>query len=354
MNPTIDRPQDVRDEDAFDVDAVHAWLAERIEGIDVDGPPRDVRQFRGGASNLTYLLDYRERELILRRPPPGTKAATAHDMRREHDVMSGLGSVFPHVPEMVAFCEDPAVIGSEFYVMERLVGVILRADPPPGLDLDPETNRRLCASVVDTLVDLHEVDPAEAGLEDIGPGEGYVERQVRGWSERYRAARTWNVTSFEPVMSWLEENRPSDVATCVIHNDFRFDNIVLDPDDLTVVGLLDWEMATLGDPLMDLGAGLAYWVQADDSWLYRRFRRQPTHLEGMYTRREVVDRYLERTGLEVDDWRFYEVYGLFRLAVIAQQIYKRYHDKETRNPAFRLFWIAVIYLDLRCRRIIRG
>jgi aminoglycoside phosphotransferase (APT) family kinase protein len=335
----------VRDEDAFDVDAVHAWLAERADGLTA---PPEVRQFTRGASNLTYLLRYPERDLILRRPPPGAKAASAHDMAREHRVQKALKPVFPYVPEMVALCEDHSVIGSDFYVMERVEGFIPRSDVPGG----PDAARRLCESWVDRLVDLHSIDPDPAGLADIGRGPGYVARQVAGWSERYRAARTWNVPSFERVMRWLDERKPDDAGARVIHNDYRLDNVVLAPDG-RIVGVLDWEMATVGDPLMDLGGALAYWVEAGDPRGMRLLRRQPTHRPGMLTRREVVERYAERTGRAVEDWTFYEVFGLFRLAVIVQQIYRRYHLKQTRNRAFRHYWIAVNYLDHRCQRIMR-
>jgi aminoglycoside phosphotransferase (APT) family kinase protein len=351
MSATVEGARGVRDEDAFDVAAVDAWLREREGGL--TGLP-EVRQFSGGASNLTYLLRYPERDLILRRPPPGAKAASAHDMAREHRVQAALGPVFPYVPEMVGLCQDAAVLGSDFYVMERLDGTILRAHVPPELGLDATATRRLCVSVVERLVDLHAVDPAAAGLADLGRGPGYVRRQVEGWSDRYRAARTRNVPSFERVMRWLADRQPEDVAACVVHNDFRFDNVVLAPGDpQRIVGVLDWEMATIGDPLMDLGGALAYWVQADDDRVFRAFRRQPTHRPGMLTRREVIDLYAERTGRAVDDWAFYEVFGLFRLAVIVQQIYRRYHLGQTRNPAFRHYWLAVRYLDWRCRRIIR-
>ncbi|MBW3659935.1 MAG: phosphotransferase family protein, partial [Actinobacteria bacterium] len=254
----------VRPGDDFDVAAVHAWLAERIpEAGRADAPP-EVRQFSGGASNLTYLLRYPERELILRRPPVGHKAASAHDMQREFRVQSLLAGAYPYVPEMLALCDDHDVLGADFYVMERLDGVILRGRPPRDLDLSPERTRALCTSVIDRLVDLHQVDPEATGLDELGRGTGYVERQVAGWSARYRAARTTFSPRFERVMAWLEAHRPDDVANVVIHNDYRFDNVVLDPVDLSVVGVLDWEMATLGDPLMDLGASLAYWVEADD------------------------------------------------------------------------------------------
>jgi aminoglycoside phosphotransferase (APT) family kinase protein len=341
----------VRDEDAFDVVAVDGWLQGIQPGL--SGPP-EVKQFSGGASNLTYLLRYPERDLILRRPPPGTKAASAHDMAREYRVQDSLKPVFPYVPTMVGLCQDESVIGSDFYVMERLEGTILRKEIPSDLGLDPAGLRGLCESVIDRLVDLHSVDPTAAGLADMGKGPGYVRRQVEGWSRRYRAAKTWNVPSFERVMRWLDENQPDDVAQCVIHNDFRLDNVVLAPGDQRIVGILDWEMATIGDPLMDLGGAMAYWVQADDDRLFHLLRRQPTNAPGMLTRQEVVALYAARSGGEIDNWVFYEVFGLFRLATILQQIYYRYHHKQTRNPAFRHFWLGVRYLDRRCRKIIKA
>jgi aminoglycoside phosphotransferase (APT) family kinase protein len=260
---------------------------------------------------------------------------------------------------MVAFCDDESVLGidggADFYVMERLNGIILRGRLPQGMSLPPEQARALCNAVVDRLVELHAVDVDAAGLSEFGRGTGYAARQVAGWSQRYRAAKTWNVPSFEKVMRWLEENAPADVGTCLIHNDWRLDNLVLDVDHPgRIRGVLDWEMATVGDPLMDLGSALAYWVQADDDRLMGLLKRQPTHLPGMLTRAEMVEAYCARSGRTVDDWTFYEVFGLFRLAVIVQQIYFRYAHKQTRNPAFRHFWIAVNYLDRRCRRLIRS
>ncbi len=346
---------DVRAEDRFDVAAVAAWLAEQLpqRAHELGSSAPTVRQFSGGASNLTYLLSWPEEELILRRAPPGVKAASAHDMAREFRIQHGLAPVYPYVPRMVALCEDPNVIGGSFYVMERVRGTILRAHIPPELGLDAERARALCHSAIDRLVELHQVDPRAAGLEQLDRGAGYVARQVEGWSQRYRAARTWNVPSFARVMRWLSEHQPGDVARCVVHNDFRLDNLVLAPADPgRIVGVLDWEMTTVGDPLMDLGGALAYWVQADDNRFMQRLRRQPTHRPGMLTRREVVAHYAERTGRPVDGWEFYEAFGLFRLAVIIQQIYRRYYLRQSRNPAFRHYWLAVHYLDRRCRKVI--
>ena len=346
-----DTTVDVRAEDAFDAAAMHAWLAARVEGLGAEAPR--VRQFPGGASNLTYLLTYPDRELILRRPPAGHKAASAHDMRREYRVQHALEPVFPYVPRMLAFGDDPAVLGGDFYVMEKLDGLILRGNLPEGMTLAPEQARELSGKVVDRLVDLHAVDVSAAGLADLGKGAGYIERQVRGWSDRFTAARTDNVGDFAEVRAWLASNQPGEVKICLIHNDYRLDNLVLDgPSTLNIVGVLDWEMATLGDPLMELGSMLAYWVQAGDDDVMQASRRQPTHLPGIFTREEFVARYAEKTGLAIGDWRFYEVYGLFRLAAVLQQLYRRYHDGATRNPAFKDFWQFVGYLDWRCREII--
>ena len=347
----IDQPRSLREEDRFDVDAVDAWLKQRVTGL--EGRP-EVEQYSRGASNLTYRLRYSNRDLIVRRPPPGTKAKSAHNMVREHDIQKALAPVYPYVPDMLALCTDESVIGCDFYVMERIEGIILRKNLPPGLNLDRDQATTLCRNAVERLIELHSVDIETAGLDRIGKGAGYNRRQIEGWSERFRRARTWNVLPGRYVMNWLAERVPEEKAIRVIHGDYRFDNLVLDPDDpMNIIGVLDWELATLGDPLMDLGNSMAYWVQADDEKYFKGFRRQPTHLPGMMTRAEVVRYYCERTGFRPDSWAFYEVYGLFRLAVIAQQIYYRYHHNQTRNPQFRHFWVAVNYLLWRCRRIIR-
>jgi aminoglycoside phosphotransferase (APT) family kinase protein len=346
----------VRDEDAFDVAAVAAWLREHApEPLrpELEGTP-EVRQFAGGASNLTYLLRYPGRELILRRPPSGTKARGAHDMRREHRIQDALKPVFPYVPTMVGFCDDESVVGAEFYVMERIDGVVPRGSMPADA-VTREQARAMCLAMVDVLVELHSVDPAAAGLESLGKGPGYVRRQVEGWSRRYRDARTEDAPDFEAAMAWLDEHQPDDVRSCVIHNDFKMDNLVYDRDDLTrVVGVLDWEMATLGDPLMDLGGNLAFWVEATDDVGFQRFRRVPTHIPGMITRAEFVERYCERMGLAVtpEQWLFYEVFGLFRLAVITQQIYYRWFHRQTSNEVFAQFGPAVHVADRRTKELL--
>jgi aminoglycoside phosphotransferase (APT) family kinase protein len=347
----LDQPKAVRGEDAFDVAAVDAYLKQHVD--DLEGAP-NVKQFPGGASNLTYQLTYPGRDLILRRPPAGHIPKSGHDMRREYTVQSKLAPVYPYVPKMVAFCDDHSIIGSDFYVMDRMRGIILRSDLPTGMTLTSEQARELSTSWVQRLVELHKIDPASAELQDLGRGSGYVERQIGGWTKRYMAARTYNVPSFKKVIHWLEQNMPEDVGNCVIHNDWRFDNMVLDPDDpQKIIGILDWEMATLGDPLMDLGSAMSYWVERGDPRLAQMFRRQPSHLPGMLTRDEIVQLYAERSGIPIDDFRFYRVYGYFRLAGIIQQIYKRYHEKETTNPRFKRFWVGVWWLHSAARQAMK-
>lgn len=351
-------PMAVRGEDAIDAGVVARWLrTQATDPTGLEGMPQ-VRQFPGGASNLTYLLTFPGgRELVLRRPPTGTKARGAHDMRREHDIQAALAPVFSKVAPMVAFCADEDILGSQFYVMERLVGTILRRDLPPDLGLDPEGISRLCRNVIETLVELHRVDVDAVGLSRFGKGEGYVARQVSGWSTRLRAARTSDVADFEATMAWLDAQQPGDTTQVLIHNDFRLDNLVLSLVDPTqVVGVLDWEMATIGDPLMDLASGLAYWVQADDPPAFLAMRRQPTHSPGMWTRAEVVEHYCTAMGLDLtaQQWRFYEVFGAFRLAVIAQQIYYRFFRGQTTNPMYGEFHQVVRYLDHQCTALIAG
>ncbi|NRD70238.1 phosphotransferase family protein [Psychrobacter okhotskensis] len=354
-NKVLDKGGAVREGEELDAKAVSEWL--RGQGVDVVGEPT-VTQFSGGASNWTYRLQYGGdgdgQDLILRRPPKGTKAKSAHDMVREYTVQKALKDAYPYVPKMVALCTDEAVIGADFYVMERMEGIIPRANLPKGIDLDPEQTRALCTNVIDALVELHQVDYKEhPDLVTLGRGDGYCERQVSGWDKRYVKAKTPNVPSFALVRQWLGKHTPADSKTCIIHNDWRFDNVILAADDPTkVIGVLDWEMATLGDPLMDLGSALAYWIEEDDNIVMQQSRRQPTHLKGMMTRDEVVAYYLKQTGLAVDNWTFYEVFGLFRLAGIVQQIYYRYYHKQTSNPAFKNFWLIVHVLHAKCLKLI--
>ena len=334
----------VRDEDAFDIAKVHDWLSRYIE----EGEQPEVKQFRSGASNLTYLLKYPDRELVLRRPPIGTKAVSAHDMKREFLIQSRLKPVYDLVPTVIALCEDHSIIGSDFYVMERIKGDIFRRDVPESLT--KEDISIMATSLVAGLARLHDVDATV--LAELNKGLGYVTRQVEGWSKRYRNALTDDVPDGEDVMSWLAANKPEDVGSCIIHGDWRIDNMVFDLDQKRLVGVLDWELATVGDPLMDLGSALAYWVDRDDDLEFASLRRQPSHLEGMPTRREFIAKYLELSGRKCGDFTFYEVFGLFRLTVIIQQIWARYRAGQTTNPAFKGFGVGVNILIKRAQGLI--
>ncbi|QSP96345.1 phosphotransferase family protein [Marinobacter salinisoli] len=348
----IDQAKGVREGEELDAAAVDRFMKQAIP--DLAGEPT-IRQYPGGASNLTYQVDYGGRSFVLRRPPFGKIAKSAHDMLREARVMQALKPVYPYVPDIIAVCDDHDVLGCDFYVMERLKGIILRQDFPEGFDLSEQDTRKLCLSVIDKLVDLHRVDAKAAGLDSLGKGAGYVQRQIGGWSDRFRKSRTEDVGDFETVMTWLNDKMPEDVAQVVIHNDYRFDNVVLNPDNpFEVIGVLDWEMATIGDPLMDLGNSLAYWIQADDEGPFQMLRRQPTHRPGMLTRNEVVAYYMEKSGFRVDNFDFYEIYGLFRLAVIIQQIYYRFYHGQTKDTRFAAFGHAANYLEQRCLKLIEA
>lgn len=334
----------VRDEDAFDVAKVHSWLNSYINESSLP----DVLQFRSGASNLTYLLKYPDRELVLRRPPVGTKAVSAHDMKREFLIQSRLKPVYDLVPTVIALCEDHSILGSDFYVMDRIQGEIFRRDVPETLT--KEDISVMAHSLVSGLAQLHSVNASV--LNELNKGPGYVTRQVEGWSKRYRNALTDDVPDGEDVMRWLDANKPDDVGSCIIHGDWRIDNMVFDLGQKKLVGVLDWELATVGDPLMDLGSALAYWIDKDDEPMFASLRRQPSHLDGMPTRREFIAKYLELSGRKCDDFTFYEVFGLFRLTVIIQQIWARYKAGQTTNPAFKGFGMGVNILINRAQGLI--
>jgi len=346
----IDEPVAQRQSEAIDPGALGAFLREK--GVSAGGDVV-VQQFPGGASNLTYLARVGADAFVVRRAPPGARAKTAHDVVREARLMEALRPRYPLVPRVLATCEDDAVLGTQFYVMERLRGVILRRDAP--LAIDPAQATRLCERFVDAFTALHHVD-VTGPLGAFGKGQGYVVRQIEGWTERYAKARTDDVPGFDDVTAWLKEQLPGRRETmALVHNDFRFDNLVLDPDDdLRPIGVLDWEMATLGDPRMDVGASLAYWVQADDDGLSRATRRQPTHLPGMFTRRALWSRMAFGDEGDGGDMRFYEVYGVFRLAGILQQIYARFVAGATTNPAFAGFGELVRHLEKRAVHLMKN
>jgi aminoglycoside phosphotransferase (APT) family kinase protein len=350
--PPLDATAPVRSGEELHTASLAAWLEREVPDL---AGPITVEQFPAGHSNLTYLLRIGERQVVLRRPPFGTEVKTGHDMGREHRILSGLHPVWPQVPRPLAFCDDPSVLGAPFYLMERVPGVILRGPAPAGVDLDVATMERLTAAFVETFAGIHAVDLGAAGLDDLGRPEGYVQRQVDGWARRYAAARTGDVPALEQTITWLQEHRPPESGASLIHNDFKYDNLVLDPADLgTVRAVLDWEMATVGDPLMDLGTSLAYWVQADDPPVFLAIAG-PTARPGSLTRAGLVEAYAAASGREVADPVFYYAYGLFKVAVIVQQIYYRYHQGHTRDQRFAgLDMMAALLGGIAQEAIARG
>ncbi len=332
-----DQPRAIRAGEELDLAALTAFIERELGAHGAI----TVEQFPGGHSNLTYLVQHGERQYVLRRPPFGAKIKSAHDMGREVSVLSKLAPVYQRAPRVIANEPTGDVLGAPFYLMERRRGVILRKELPASLAADHAAIRRICELLVDALVDLHAVDYAAAGLGDFGKPAGYIERQVSGWTERYTKSQTDDIPAITEVAAWLATHKPADGAPALIHNDFKFDNVIFDAELTRITGVLDWEMTTIGDPLMDLGTSLSYWSQASDSPAVLRLPFGPTASPGMMTRAEVTQRYLERSGRKTDDLVFYYVYGLFKTAVVAQQIYYRFAKGMTTDPRFGAFIFAV-------------
>ncbi len=345
----IDQPGEVREEERLDLEKLRAFLDRTLPGA---RGPVEVAQFGKGHSNLTYLIRAAGREMVLRRAPFGARIKTAHDMRREFTILSALEKVYPKAPRPIAFCDDEGVIGAPFYLMERVRGVILRGNrAPEGLDLGPELMRSLSCALVDDLASLHAIDVVATGLASLGHPEGYVGRQVKGWTERYFRAKTDEIAAVEEAAAWLGRNMPGESGAALIHNDYKYDNLVLDPANLArIVAVLDWEMATVGDPLMDLGTTLGYWVDPDDEEELRALPLGPTALPGNLSRRELVERYARKSGRDVGSVLFHYVFALFKIAVIAQQIYKRFKDGFTHDPRFGQLIFAVGILGEQAAR----
>ena len=328
----LNAPLPVREGEELPIEPLEAYLKEYLPGA---SGSLTVEQFSHGHSNLTYLLKLGDREMVLRRPPFGNQVKTAHDMGREYRVLSQLHPVYAPAPRPFLYCEDPSVLGDAFYVMERRNGVILRKQLPSGLGIDETTAKRLSEALIDNLVALHALDYHSAGLSGLGKPEGYVRRQVEGWSKRNVQAMTEALPSMDRIATWLGENLPKESRASVIHNDYKYDNLLLHPDDLTrVEAVLDWEMATLGDPLMDLGTTLGYWVEANDPEELQAAAFGPTALPGNLTRSQLIERYEEQSGHKVNNPVFYYCFGVFKIAVIIGQIYARFVRGHTQDPRF--------------------
>lgn len=297
-------------------------------------PEISIQQFPSGYSNLTYLIQSGNDEFVLRRPPVGANIKSAHDMAREFNVLASLRKAgYQKSPEPILLCEDESIIGATFYLMRRVKGVILRNRVPKDLKIDPFTFKGLSKSAIDQLVNLHQLDLHLSDLGQLGKPDGYVQRQVDGWTKRYENSKTDEIPSLNETAEWMKKNSPKSSSAAFIHNDFKYDNLVLDPNDLTqVLAVLDWEMATVGDPLMDLGTTLAYWAEASDSDALKFFNL--TWLPGNLTRQEVLNYYQEKSAKPVDNIIFYYAFGSFKVAIICQQIYFRYKKGVTQDPRF--------------------
>lgn len=349
--------QEVRRGEELDESSLRLFLKDRSPAGDLR-----VRQFRSGSSNLTYLVTVGGDEYVLRRPPFGNTVKSAHDMRREFDALSKLSKIYTPAPKPLLFCDDESVIGSEFYLMERRRGLIIRGSvdsphrvrsphvsegsspvsddqrEPEDLNVSQTYRRAVCRAFVTNLADLHAIDYNAAGLGDLGKPEGYPRRQVEGWTRRYFAAKTHVHAELESAIAWLNENIPDESGASLVHNDYKFDNVMLDPDDLTrVTAVLDWEMVTIGDPLMDLGTTLGYWMSRDAGEEMLNMPFNPRVLMENISRRELVEMYAETSGRNVSNILFYYVFGTFKIAVIAQQIYARYVKGFTRDKRFSSF-----------------
>ncbi|MEO8449732.1 MAG: phosphotransferase family protein [Gemmatimonadota bacterium] len=327
-----DEPATVRRGEELDAGALRAYLG---RALSTAADSIEISQFPHGHSNLTYLVRAGGTELVLRRPPFGNQVKTAHDMSREFRVLTALAPVFPPAPRPICLCTDESVLGAPFYLMERRHGIVVRKLVPEGLVLTPPLAERLGRALIATLAELHRLDYRAIGLGELGKPQGYVARQVKGWTDRYAAAKTEEVPEIESVARWLADHLPPEHEASVIHNDFKFDNLLLDPADSTrITAVLDWEMATVGDPLMDLGTSLGYWIHDDDPAELQAAALGPTMARGMLRREQVVEAYARASGRSVDHLVFYYAYGLFKLGVVVQQIYARYARGFTTDVRF--------------------
>lgn len=338
----------IREGEGFDQARLTQYLKDKVPHSE---RPLEVVQFAGGHANLTYLLRYGDVEYVLRRPPLGPVAPSSHDMGREYRVLSVLYKAYPLAPRAYVYCEDPAIIGAPFFLMERRRGTVVRRAIPPqwGGGTDPGVNRKISEVLIDTLADLHGVDPRAVGLQTLGRPDGFLRRQVDGWAGRYERAKTGEVPVVGELVCWLHDHQPPSPPPTLLHNDWRLDNMMLDANDPgRCVAVFDWDMCTMGDPLADLGTLLSAWAQAGEGLGGNAEFGMPSTVPGFLTRREAVERYGKRRGVDVSQVPYYYVFGIFKIAVVLQQIYYRYHVGQTKDPRFQgfgqvaelLFWLA--------------
>jgi aminoglycoside phosphotransferase (APT) family kinase protein len=337
----LDQAAAIRKGEELDLDALERYLRSKWPAFEsIEG----VQQFPGGYSNLTYLLKTNAGEVVLRRPPFGANIKSAHDMSREYRVLSKLEGLFDAIPQPILYCEEESVIGAPFYLMERVEGIILRGNLVKQLKWPPGQMRQVSAAAVDMLARLHSIDIEQTGLSGLGKPDGYIERQVEGWIKRYYKAETDKVPAMDALAEWMRANKPTETPPSLIHNDFKYDNLVLQPEPpYAIRAILDWEMATVGDPLMDLGTTLAYWTEPKEAKLMPLAAANLTWLPGNLNRQEVLERYAAQRGIKIEAPLFYYVYGTFKIGVIVQQIYQRYQKGYTQDPRFADLLKAVQY-----------
>ena len=326
----IEQTTQIREGEEIDNLRLNAYLQKEIPDF---GHIETITQYKGGFSNLTYLIETIDGDYVLRRPPHGASAKGGHDMGREFRVLSLLKKAgFDKVPTPLSIDESGDVLGTPFYIMERLDGIILRSKDAQNATLSPETMRHLSKRLIDNLAQIHSIDIEKTGLVQLGKPEGYVRRQVEGWIERYGKAQTDDVINMEDTAAWLMKNDPRPQTPTFLHNDYKFDNVVWNNSLTEIIGVLDWEMATVGDPLMDLGAALAWWSEPSDGDFSKMMNL--TWLNGTLTRQQAADRYADKTGRDLSDILFYYVFGLYKNAVIGQQIYARWKKGLTKDDRF--------------------
>jgi aminoglycoside phosphotransferase (APT) family kinase protein len=327
----------VRPDEGFDEGRLAEYLKGMLPGSE---SALNVRQFGGGAANLTYLLDYGTHHYVLRRPPLGPVAPTSHDMGREHKVLSVLHKAYPCAPQSYLYCDDPTVIGAPFHVMQRCTGTIVRTRIPGEFEQIDDAPQRMSTALVDALAEFHAVDFDELGLSDIGKPDGFIQRQIEGWHRRWEAAKAEEVPAMDSLHAWLRENQPPSPESTLVHNDFKLDNTMFDTDDPgRVVAVLDWDMCTLGDPLSDLGALLTYWTEPGDSPSMQAAATSfmPVGDERFLTRAELVSCYAARSGRDVTHIKFYHLLGMYRVIVIVAQIFIRFQRGQTQDQRFASF-----------------
>lgn len=348
-NATPDDTISMRPDEQIDARRLGDYLAGKLPDGD---RPLAVRQFGGGAANLTYLLDFEGHEYVLRRPPLGPVAASSHDMSREYRVLSVLHQAYPYAPRAFLFCDDESIIGAPFFVMERRHGVVVRRTLPDAYRAIPNAARRMSEALVDALAEFHAVDYQTLGLGQLGKPDGFIDRQIEGWYRRWQAAKTADLVEMDAVYTWLKANQPVNTQVSLVHNDYKLDNVMLAADDPgRVVAVFDWDMCTLGDPLADLGALLTYWTEPGDPPYLQATAMMPLGEPGFLSRAELVARYAAKSGRAIGDIDFYHALGLFRLTVIVAQIYIRYARGQTQDPRFAAMEPMIPALARRAREL---